>query len=365
VAGFHNFTGSNLSNWATARAAVLAGTRNAKILPFGDSTDAGFGSNAGVADGTHGWPSKLVPLLGVTASNSSWYGDYNQAAILTTFDPRLALGSWAAYTPVEPFSFGGHLLTASASAGALSFTPTNSVDTFELTYATFIGAGSFSYQIDGGAPTTVSTNVATSVTTIPIPTTLGAHTLNILWVSGSVFISGARAYNSAAKQVSVINSGISGATSTQLADVGTFPWHVGNEISTLAPDLTIIEGGVINNWVTGISRATTIANLQTMITAAKRAGAGDVILRTPNPSQAAAFVPYATQQGYVDDMIALAITNNIPCIDVWRLFGGTWEAANASGYNSDTAHPNGAGYAAIAGYIAQGLTPGFKSNAGA
>jgi lysophospholipase L1-like esterase len=96
-----------------------------------------------------------------------------------------------------------------------------------------------------------------------------------------------------------------------------------------------------------------------MITQAK--ASGDAILISSNPSDPASGVSLATQQGYVDDMKAMAITNNIPFIDVWRLFGGSFAAANASGYAFDDRHPSGAGYTQISTYLAQALTPGFRS----
>ncbi|TAI64099.1 hypothetical protein CWO89_20750 [Bradyrhizobium sp. Leo170] len=45
-------------------------------------------------------------------------------------------------------------------------------------------------------------------------------------------------------------------------------------------------------------------------------------------------------------MKSLAYAANVPFIDIWGLFGGTW---NSSAMN-DPLHPNQTGYALIAGY---------------
>ncbi|WP_349644892.1 SGNH/GDSL hydrolase family protein [Bradyrhizobium sp. Leo170] len=56
--------------------------------------------------------------------------------------------------------------------------------------------------------------------------------------------------------------------------------------------------------------------------------------------------PYPTQAAYVANMKSLAYAANVPFIDIWGLFGGTW---NSSAMN-DPLHPNQTGYALIAGY---------------
>lgn len=363
IPGFHNFTGSNLSKWNAAKAARAAGTRNVKIIDWSDSTGAGYGATPTNANAVLSSRTAVLASLLGNASISSFFSDHNVAnatsgaVSLNTFDSRINLGSWVE----DPnTAFGGPTLIASAST-PLTFAPLNSVDSFDIYYTTDPGFGSMSYQIDSGTVNTVNQNITLSVTKVTATATLGTHTLKLAQVSGAVGLVGVVAYNSAAKEFSLINPGYCGATSTNLTDTtGSFPWLNAAMVTTLGPDLSFIEGGQVNDWVQSVSRSTSLANLQTMITTAK--ASGDVILTTANPSQASGTgISYATQQGYVDDMIALAIKNAIPCIDIWRLFGSTWETSNANGLNFDTAHPNGAGYAQIGGYFNRALTSGFRS----
>jgi lysophospholipase L1-like esterase len=61
-------------------------------------------------------------------------------------------------------------------------------------------------------------------------------------------------------------------------------------------------------------------------------------------------------------MRAMAITKNIPFIDVFSLWGGTYASPLANGWMSgDGVHPNTTGYAQIASYVNRALATGFVS----
>jgi lysophospholipase L1-like esterase len=353
IPGFFNFTGSNLSNWAAAKAA----TRNAILIPWGDSTVAGFGSVAGGSTGcvNNGWPAQLAALLS-GASYSSCIASHNST--VGTIDSRVNWGSW---TQDSNATFGGHCVTT-AGTTTFSFTPTNQIDTIVLLNLQNTGLGTLTVNVDGGATlATVVTSGTGSMKKTTISCALGNHTINIQRTSGgSTYIHGIVAYNSAVKEISVLNGGWISGTSTNISQTGTFltPLDVYKDYT---PDLTIIEGGVIND-MRGASPAvpltTSQANLQTMITAAKVSG--DAILLTPaplNPGQAGVAPTLTVQASWVAMMKALAYSNNIPMIDPWTLFGGTYQAADMF----DDLHPNGTGYGLIAGYVSSALAPGFRA----
>jgi lysophospholipase L1-like esterase len=64
------------------------------------------------------------------------------------------------------------------------------------------------------------------------------------------------------------------------------------------------------------------------------------------PSEAGVYASYATQAAYVANMKSLAYAANVPFIDIWELFGGTWKSSAMF----DSLHPNRIGYGLIADY---------------
>lgn len=354
--GFYNFTQNNLPNWKVAKAAVAGGTRNAILVPYGDSTTAGFGSVAGGQTNfvSQSYPTKLAALL-ASASASSFSGNH---AASTDNDARVSVGSWGVDTNA---TLGGFAFSTSGTT-TFSFAPSNPIDTIDGFTFKNTGFGSFTVHVDGGASlATVNLSNATAgiLSISPISVPLGVHTIQLVPVSGAVYIHTIRAYNSASKEISIMNAGASGFNSTQLSDSSIWLSAL-IVLQAFAPDLTIIEGGIINDWCQGIAVATSQTNLQAMITAAKRSGAGDVFLLSPvpsNPAQIDAAPAYAVQQTYVDMMKALAISNGIGMVDVWRLFGGTFQ----SSLMFNDVHPNGAGYQVIATNVNAALASGFKA----
>lgn len=371
IPGFNNFTGQNLSHWQAARTSVVSGSSNTKVVDLSDSTGAGFGGAPSNINGSQfSRMAALATLLtngGVPASKSSRFGDYHVAQAggvpLTTFNQTiLSLGSYASDSAGNA-NFGGCILEATAAGAPLQWQPSNNIDTFELFWAQNPGLGTFNYSVDSGSQTLLNQLNATlqvNKTTISAGT-LGSHILKLAWASGLVWETGMVAFNSAVKEVSLINCGACGYTSAQLSTsaIALQPLPM---IRTLAPSLMFSEGGVINDWVAGNSVATVQTNLQKIITNALSNNI-DIILTTPNPSQpSGSGVSYAVQQTFVDMEVALARTNGIPCIDVWRLLGGTWENVNANGWAFDDLHLNGSGNAQVASFLNAAMVPGFISH---
>ena len=352
-AQFHNFTGSNLSSWATALAAQKAGTQNAKIFNAIDSTTAGEGgtSNGELSNAKSGsYPTQLANLL-KNGSSSSQFGDSGVTQFgnsITNFNYQIALGTGWATLPT-PGTAGGRFFSSSSNgSGALAFTPLNQVDTVDIYWAR--GNGTFIVNVDGGSTlATINTAGSNGIAKSTVTFTLGTHTINIIQ-SGTtaVYIGGIDAYNSTLKEISVLNAGWCGSHVVDWAS-GDPAYGPMSALSVVAPNLTLVMAG-INDWNSGTSLSTFSSLLGTIINTAK--SSGSVILISGVPSQAAGHASYATQATYVAAMSTLAYSSNIPFIDMWNLFaGGTWEAANSAGLMYDSLHPNGTGYGVIAKYI--------------
>lgn len=344
VANFYNFKGgANLARWAAAYDAVQAGSANAKVLFVGDSETAGYGANgSGYASGAR---SKSIPAVVGTnvakTSNSSFFGNQNvngDGGTMPVYDTRIAMtGGWNSTSGTAGFAA---FLYGTTAAGTLSFTPANSIDTIDVWYVTDPSFGSFTVNVDGGSTlATITPTAASSVLKQTISCSLGAHTINIVRASGTVQILGVVASNSAIKEISLYQAGYSSGTSVHWSSSAVVNSNI-PVLTQIAPDLTIAMACRNDNAVaTGTSTFST--NMQTLITAAKLSG--DIILVSSPPANGEDFSAYNTV------LSTLSGSNNIPYIDVLALFG-SWATANAAGLESDNIHPNGVGYAQIAGY---------------
>ena len=349
-----------LRKWSAALGKMRNSSHNAKLLIFGDSTTAGYGATGAVGY-LSGGRAKNMPVRLAAEMNRSyepanahaiWGDNAITAAVLPTFDSRIVIGSGWSVTNLT--SIGGSSFSASSATASLAFTPSAtgcysaSIDTFVVWYAQVPGSGTFNWAIDAGGTTSVPTAGTASVQSVVIPAgSLAGHTLNLNYVSGSAFyILGIQAYDSTVKQVEVWQAGYSAGTTAQFISTGQ-PWYMQQVVPTLAPDLTIINLQ-INDVNTGVSLATYLANIQTIITYCLQSG--DVILRSGYPTgiSVSANTALANQQLYRDGLAALAATNGIPFDD---LFGRTNSAEiqqavpGGAMYVSDLIHPTGNLYA--------------------
>jgi lysophospholipase L1-like esterase len=244
-------------------------------------------------------------------------------------------------------ALGGSLLLSQTIGDKFTFTPTASVDSFDFYYNTNTGQGSLTLDINGGSATTINESATIAMHVATKTGTLGTNTLNITHSAGSnVIFTGIVAYNSAVKEVSVINAGFGTATAATFSDA-TYPFSPLNALSFLAPDLTIIDL-TINDAVTPTALSTYQANLQAIITAAKVSG--DVILLGGVPS-ISTYAAIANQTAINNMAAAVAAKNSVNFISMIDLWGS--EAAIAAvGWSYDGVHLTGAGYVAQAALIA-------------
>jgi lysophospholipase L1-like esterase len=363
--GFHNFTGTNLANWQAALAAQERGVSNAVIGCLGDSTVAGQGATSNeLASNAKSlsWPTQLARLI----PNGSWssvWGDNNVTAAaghVHSYDARLDRSGWTINYIEASGTLCGGFFKGHPAANSSSFTPTNAIDTIEVWYAQSPGNGIFTIDVDGGAPlATVNCAGSNAFMKATARCALGAHTINVERTSGNandVYLTGLRAYDSAVKEVSIYNLG---GCRWGTADfvVESDPWSTLPAVTAIAPNLVIFEAGIINDWDDKIPLPTFASRIKTVIDALKAIHC-DVILMSVAPSKAGVFASYATQEAYVASMKTLAYETDVPFIDVWNLFGGTWQ----EGAMFDSLHPNRVGYELIAGYArAAILNPSARS----
>ena len=363
--GFHNFTGSNLPNWRDALAAQQRGASNAIIGCLGNSTVAGQGaagnelaSNAKSLS----WPTQLANLIPGGSWSSVW-GDNNivaSAGIIHAFDARLSRAGWTIRNTKSNTLCGG-FFHGLPSASAHSFTPTNPIDTIEIWYVRSPGYGYFTIDVDGGLPlTTVNCAGPDAFLKKAATCQLGLHTIDLKRTAADasdIYLTALRAYNSAIKEVSVYNlGGCRWGSADFVAD--KYPWNTLPAIAAISPNLVIFEAGIVNDWNDKIPLTTVTSNMTAVINRLKAVKC-DVILMSGAPSESTGYyASYAMQAAYVDNMKSLAYAADVPFIDVWGLWGSSWNRPAMF----DSLHPNQVGYGLIAGYAQTAvLNPSARS----
>lgn len=366
VPGFYNFTGSNLSVWNTALAAQQAGTADAIISAVGNSTTAGVGAaNSGFTGNpkSKSWPAQLAGLISGGKSDNIFSDNRTTqqagAGAFPIFDTRVAFSGGISVTTTAGVTFdtlGGNLLTLS-SAGTLSFTPANSFDTIFYGYVRAPANGSYAINVDGGsALATVNTAGTNGFLTSTISgITLGNHTINLVWISGTSYPVFIATYNSAVKQISVYNIGACGWNSANFNET-TYPWNAAPAVAAVPSHLIIYEGGVINDWQGANSASTFQNNIASWLAYVKARTTASIILMSGAPSNPG--VSYATQLTYINAMKAQAYLSGVPFINQWELRGGVWVSADMN----DSLHDNQTGYALQAGNVNQAImNPLFRA----
>lgn len=342
-------TGLTKANTSAFRSVVTAGERNARIIAIGDSTVAGQSTDGGATQAANSWPMKLGLLVSQGGSNNAW-GDKACWSLTQTMANYITGDARVAYTGAWGISSvpsaGGNAFQC-AAAGSMTLTFPGEVDTAEIIWRDASAGRVFSWSVDGGAATNISSTGTAQIarTTIDLGSN-DIHDLLLTWVSGSVIIMGVTAYDSSRNERSVWNWGVCGATSANLLnDADSTAGRLKMIASTnSSPDLALVEGGVINDWRQSVSVATSKANLGTLIDACL--AKGSVILVTPVFDGGSTGLT-AQQQNYVAAMYELSSEKGVGIFDIRRRWGSYAEAMSA-GFMSDNVHPSAAGYADIA-----------------
>lgn len=370
---------NKMRKWQGAIGKMRNGVRNAKLLMLGDSTGVGAGATGTVGFGAGG-RMKTTPVYLASELNRTYYpanchavwGEGNMASIATlaAFDTRLVFGSAWTYQMLDTGGVGGRALKVTAAANSnLDFTPTAagaasaSVDTFVVWYVKASSSAKFSWSIDGGGATVVDTSNATNdIGSVTIPAgSLGPHTLHLLWnavgsyASGpNLWILGIQAYDSTQKQIEVWQGGYNGAFVSTMNGAAQ-PWCVTPMISSLAPDLTVIQLQINDCAIGPTPIAQFQSDLQTLVTTCL--ATGDVILRSSYPSSITynANTTLALQKQYRDVIASVALTNNVTFDDLWDRMGSyeIQQALPGGSMYVDGLHPTGSVYTSAASNLAK------------
>lgn len=362
----YNFSASQFSTLSDAFVRVTGGTGRGLGVHVGDSTSFGFGggdSGQNLLNAkANTWPTIMAKRLTTLGVNSNWEnmaGTGGNAAATpdSTFQSpggyKTGLNMGSAWTAQGSATTMGGILYTSTAAGTFSYTPEIAVDNFELWDLINAGLGTISYNIDGGADTNlVQAGTTASRRTIIPAGSLGTHTLNIKWVSGTVYVGGFRAWDSTVKAVDWINVGRGSSTTTDWINAtnaySSLP--VLTNLCASADFVTIMLGE--NDELQSFTESTFKTNYQTLITACA-AGGANITLITPIPISTGTLAD-AAQQSMRQWCKDLAITNSLPLIDLHSLWTD-YTTANANGYMFSGGHPNKAGYANLGTYIGNTL----------
>jgi hypothetical protein len=390
-----NYTANGgLPKWQACRAKLKAGTSNCKILVIGESTPAGWGSgwqtnDYGYARAT-AWPSQIAAILplayGVPASANGVFGNAGAggvangtAAAFAAYDKRVTQNGWA--PNVDTFlTAGGNLFFNDTNSTAFAFDPSNTaqfptalaVQTDTLVFFPGLTSASevFSIAVNGGSSLGTITDNTTSFAPHSFTTTLAHNVWDISCPtlgSFGCYFGGFYAYNSAVKQVLMINAGWAGATVGNWNTSDGQPWDPLLAIEAVAPDLCLIQIDG-NDAGAGTSIPTFVADKEAMVTACQMSGDAMIITSQPAPPSG---TPYATVQPYIQADYTVATAKNIPILD-WFLTlcgadsggacpNGGWNAGEQAGWGPQNFGSNGStdphqgppAYGVLASYIAQ------------
>jgi lysophospholipase L1-like esterase len=327
-----NMAATLLPKFRLAAVKAANGTADAKVLFIGDSTTQGVGSTLSTTYPSYGSYVTRVAAgnLGVSAANGLAIPSLNA-------DDRWTQGTgWLKQTA---YGFAKVVYFSDSASGNLTFCPGASegtFDSFDVYWLGNIGMGTLTATATGGSAVPINTSVAqgTYKTTATAGSAGTGNCVVLTATSGAVYVAAVEPWLSTTKKIRMGNGGSGGQTTTKWADSTA---NIGSlaAITAYAPDLCVISLG-INDATASTATATVTANLQAIINTCKLSG--DAALMTMPPSSS---TPHSTFEAlYVPAYYALAQTNNIPILDVYRRFGGVY----ATAFMSDALHPNQYGY---------------------
>lgn len=358
----------NFPTFYAKLAQTIKGNGNTHICVIGESREFGVGSTASTA-GTgqnypaYSWPTQLANFItntyGIKAHWNSFFGanGVNSTSYLTS-DSRITAGSsWSSSN--DFVSLGLNTIKASTTTNALSFLPTTTVDTFKIYYIINSGNGTFSYQVNSGSVTNVNTATGANNTIGSVTTTaaLASNTLNLLEVSGNVYIVGVEAWDSSQSWVSVMNMGQSGSSTVQWSPVTSNAYSPNNSLAYQAVgcDLTVVAFWT-NDSTSGTNLTTFSNNIGALVVAAQ--GSGDVfglVGMAENPSGGG--MSYTIQNSYASAAYNKYLALNVPAQNNYVAWGTYASFAPYNLFTDTFAHPNKSGYTNIAQQIAGIIMP--------
>jgi lysophospholipase L1-like esterase len=244
------------------------------------------------------------------------------------------------------FGYRGRQLGAS---GSVAWTVTGT--SADIWYRQVSGGGSFTWKIDSGSTTTVSTAGADSWIKLNVSLgSSGSHTVTVARTVGTVTIGGLMVYNNdATAGVQLYDAAVAGIRTDQYLgnaafDAGTPEYTLFKAaVATIAPDLISIFLGVNDSLQNAQTPTQCAANLTTLITDMKAlAKRPDIVLiASYDQPDGTSWSSYRTQ------IVNLAATQGVTLLDLYSLM----PSASTTTYYNDGIHPNDAGEIQIANHF--------------
>lgn len=319
-AGYFNF-GAPISAWVAAKSALRADSAYARVMVIGDSLTAGYSGSTSTDNRPTAWPVALAGLIangGLPSAGQSVFGSSSMPGGAAANDSRISLsGSWT----TSGSTAGGAAFLANG-AGTFAITPPGNWSSADI-YTQSTAGSKFNWNVDGGSNTLIS--MATAITKYTVTAgSLGAHTLNILWNAGNVYVLGWAFYDGSGKSVLVCNAGIHGCVAS------TWGAAPKNGIGAFAPHLSLICL-TINDASIPTAEATYKSAYQSIIDKCKETGDAVIIVAPPaNPTWHSLSLQATFRQYNYD----LAVSNNLRLIDLLKLWPA-YDAGVELGYYGD------------------------------
>jgi lysophospholipase L1-like esterase len=293
-------------------------------------------------------------LQGLYGDAGSGWVSFYQHYKYTTSGYRNGFGFATTGTWTESDRVAGSLgidishITSSGTGGTVTVSSTGTVNTMVIQYYRLTNGGSFTWAVDGGGATTVSTAGAAGIQTVTISGLSNAtHTLVLTITaagSANVTLIGVDLQKDG-NGVRVHKCGCAGAHSQDFVDVDAAQWEA--SLLALAPNLVVFLLGTNDATVGPISTATYGANLQTLTDRVHAVlPRADVLLL---PSADNNGLSIANYDAAAKDA---AITKSVAYLSSYANLGD-YTTADARGLYSDTTHVNAEGGRAIANLMVE------------
>ena len=343
---------------------VRKGTRPARILIIGDSITAGShtgsdGLYAGAFDRnfTTLLGALLEQNLGLPVSRDSFLGENNVQGDYGAYNTRVLTQGAFVPTRADPHftSIGGaQFLSADASnREAFVFVPSRPADDFELRLSAAEMPASIRWRAVGYNWRSLAAPERGTYVSYRLHLPVAArHQIEITRGSGpgSVSLHGLIVENSGVPSVELLAAGFAGSTAARSWIWNLSPWSPLPRLEAEPADLKLIALGA-NDLADDVPLDDFIRGMREIIIASRMQG--DVIVMGPPPQLLTkAIDPQSRQDNFRDALIALCKEQGVPFYDQRRAFGIIYSEASRRGLFADSIHPNSAGAAKQAEFIA-------------
>lgn len=334
------------------------GARNAapcNIVAVGSSVTEGYPVSGLLTD--QNWTTVLGQRLraaypqAVAGSKTGYYSVFRNASTPSDY-PVVAGGATKSLNYSNGLGGKSYLATGAGSDGVIcTFTAPTGTTAVDLVWVRAAAAGQFSWAINGGA----ATNVSTQGTDAPWMTTriaaVAGDVVTIRYVSGAGFFAGFFAYDG--DETSGVRMYNAGCSSRGLWTLNTTPaiWGCFTS-SNINPALVIVESGPSATHTTAAAWKTvleaSIALLQTNCPTAS------ILIWTPYPWNSG-LAPQSEYAAIADQVAATA--DNICHVDFSQVIVRTSLTDYAGGLLPDNTHPGVAGSDITASLMFDAISP--------